>query len=284
MALIKCLECGKEISDKAKQCIHCGNPIFQEKVKIMKKKKWEDLNYEEKNKIVAYRKTKNNWWESNRAMVIICAILTVIFLLMSCISNDSTFMFMSFISLFVEFVFSFNSFKEQKKWYEDNVDRLYEDDILIVDDKNSDEKIKNTNTSNNKRMPIALTSISIAICLIGMIIMLLNVDSEFYISVLCMYLSILIPNIVFLILSINKQNVLKKFKTTSIILFCISIVCVIVVSVVYAISYDKYEQKRNNLKEEFTKEFMCKVKYDGSWIGDKCYYTDYRGRTKTIIP
>lgn len=27
MALIKCSECGKEISDKAKVCIHCGCPI-----------------------------------------------------------------------------------------------------------------------------------------------------------------------------------------------------------------------------------------------------------------
>lgn len=27
MALIKCSECGKQISDKAKQCIHCGAPI-----------------------------------------------------------------------------------------------------------------------------------------------------------------------------------------------------------------------------------------------------------------
>lgn len=27
MALIKCPECGKEISDKSKQCIHCGYPL-----------------------------------------------------------------------------------------------------------------------------------------------------------------------------------------------------------------------------------------------------------------
>lgn len=27
MALIKCPECGKEISDKAKSCIHCGCPL-----------------------------------------------------------------------------------------------------------------------------------------------------------------------------------------------------------------------------------------------------------------
>ena len=27
MSLIKCDECGKEISDKALYCVHCGNPI-----------------------------------------------------------------------------------------------------------------------------------------------------------------------------------------------------------------------------------------------------------------
>lgn len=30
MALIDCEECGKEISDKAKACIHCGAPTEQE--------------------------------------------------------------------------------------------------------------------------------------------------------------------------------------------------------------------------------------------------------------
>lgn len=27
MAIIKCSECGKEISDKTNECIHCGNPL-----------------------------------------------------------------------------------------------------------------------------------------------------------------------------------------------------------------------------------------------------------------
>lgn len=27
MALVKCKECGKEISDKATTCIHCGYPV-----------------------------------------------------------------------------------------------------------------------------------------------------------------------------------------------------------------------------------------------------------------
>lgn len=29
MAMIKCPECGKEISDKAKSCIHCGCPLSE---------------------------------------------------------------------------------------------------------------------------------------------------------------------------------------------------------------------------------------------------------------
>lgn len=32
MALIKCKECNKEISDKANACIHCGSPITKKKI------------------------------------------------------------------------------------------------------------------------------------------------------------------------------------------------------------------------------------------------------------
>lgn len=32
MALIKCPECGKEVSDKAEECIHCGYPIAADKL------------------------------------------------------------------------------------------------------------------------------------------------------------------------------------------------------------------------------------------------------------
>ena len=35
MALIKCSECGKEISDKAKACIHCGCPIEEQTIKYI---------------------------------------------------------------------------------------------------------------------------------------------------------------------------------------------------------------------------------------------------------
>lgn len=50
MALIKCPECGKEISDKAPQCIHCGCPI-NNKV---------DSNTEETNNLFEYN---GKYWD-----------------------------------------------------------------------------------------------------------------------------------------------------------------------------------------------------------------------------
>lgn len=42
MALIKCPECGKEVSDKAKACIHCGSPMNVVNGKIKIKCGWID--------------------------------------------------------------------------------------------------------------------------------------------------------------------------------------------------------------------------------------------------
>jgi len=43
MSLIKCVECGKEISDKASNCIHCGCPIITEE-KLFCKECGNELN------------------------------------------------------------------------------------------------------------------------------------------------------------------------------------------------------------------------------------------------
>ncbi|MEY8339465.1 zinc-ribbon domain-containing protein [Lachnospiraceae bacterium 62-35] len=43
MALIKCPECGREVSDKADKCIHCGYPL---KVKSIINNQEYDLSYE----------------------------------------------------------------------------------------------------------------------------------------------------------------------------------------------------------------------------------------------
>lgn len=41
MALINCPECGKQISDLAKQCIHCGCPLQKANVCIMEDKEFD---------------------------------------------------------------------------------------------------------------------------------------------------------------------------------------------------------------------------------------------------
>ena len=44
MALINCPECGKEISDKSKQCIHCGYPLKQKNICLVNGKE-QDLSF-----------------------------------------------------------------------------------------------------------------------------------------------------------------------------------------------------------------------------------------------
>ncbi|MBD5511793.1 MAG: zinc ribbon domain-containing protein [Lachnospiraceae bacterium] len=46
MALIKCPECGAEISDKADKCIKCGCPLkFNVKKRIITQLFWELLSH-----------------------------------------------------------------------------------------------------------------------------------------------------------------------------------------------------------------------------------------------
>lgn len=57
MALIKCEECGKEVSDKAKVCVHCGCPIEIKAVQINVE---EQIEHKEDNevKITEYKDEK----------------------------------------------------------------------------------------------------------------------------------------------------------------------------------------------------------------------------------
>lgn len=52
MALVKCSECGREISDKAKTCPHCGNPI--EAIRIQKIDQQNRAYYKEYNKYMLW--------------------------------------------------------------------------------------------------------------------------------------------------------------------------------------------------------------------------------------
>ncbi|MFA5501861.1 MAG: zinc ribbon domain-containing protein [Sulfurovaceae bacterium] len=54
MALIKCSECGKEISDKASQCIHCGCHVSPKKLSNIPKCEVKISGEEKLNKNTAY--------------------------------------------------------------------------------------------------------------------------------------------------------------------------------------------------------------------------------------
>lgn len=53
MALIKCYECGKEISDKIKYCIKCGAPIIDKKNIKIQPDEYKDTYQDIITKIIA---------------------------------------------------------------------------------------------------------------------------------------------------------------------------------------------------------------------------------------
>jgi len=66
MALITCVECGKEISDKSNQCIGCGVPIIAE---TNEQGFWSDKNCDEYDRI----------WRKYLLFPIILTVLILIF-------------------------------------------------------------------------------------------------------------------------------------------------------------------------------------------------------------
>ena len=65
MALIKCSECGKEISDKAEVCLHCGNPIHKtiKEEKKKQRKSFNELNKREKREIIDIMKAEGEYYD-----------------------------------------------------------------------------------------------------------------------------------------------------------------------------------------------------------------------------
>lgn len=81
MALIKCSECGKEISDKADVCMNCGNPI-QKEIENQKKKNKKSYNELTKNekKEVSKERFKNHPFDIVLIFLISFIILLTLFL------------------------------------------------------------------------------------------------------------------------------------------------------------------------------------------------------------
>lgn len=125
MAMIKCQECGNEISDKAKTCIHCGYPISLETRKKVKKKEWNELTTEEKQSIMAYRK------KIGQSPVVSAIIIALAFLWATLlIFADMDSILSIIIYLIVLLIVGLITASKNKDWYYKHIDELYEKGIL----------------------------------------------------------------------------------------------------------------------------------------------------------
>lgn len=81
MALIKCFECGKEVSDKASSCPNCGYPIIKEQVPD----KQDNSNSIEPNEVSINSSTKKN---NAKRLIPIILIAAIIIMAMGVILNN----------------------------------------------------------------------------------------------------------------------------------------------------------------------------------------------------
>ena len=69
MALIKCPECGQQISDKVQNCIHCGAPINVDNKTRVKLFKWSASSMKARTCNVEISVNNNIIWEGNAGAV-----------------------------------------------------------------------------------------------------------------------------------------------------------------------------------------------------------------------
>lgn len=77
MSLVTCSECGKEISDKASACIHCGNPLTTGKTLM------QPLNIRQDTGIDDSLKESNEEKPVNKARDAVDAIFSVVYIYMA---------------------------------------------------------------------------------------------------------------------------------------------------------------------------------------------------------
>ena len=140
MGLIKCEDCGKEISDKSKDCVYCGCSIkinINSKDKNVVPKWWDELTFKERNRIRHYRKMKN---ENQSELKTKCNFIWFLYFVL-CVLQ---FIFMGaeiiimifpctcgcFISLIFCIYYEFAILKDEKEWYEENKEQIYNDGFL----------------------------------------------------------------------------------------------------------------------------------------------------------
>lgn len=73
MALIKCEECGKEVSDKAAACVGCGSPIGPNVVKFAEEDDTADG-------VLRAKHAQQAWMVYRRGMIVLIVIANIIML------------------------------------------------------------------------------------------------------------------------------------------------------------------------------------------------------------
>lgn len=126
MALIKCKECGKKISDKAIQCINCGCPIAKDDDKgILENKIYDDLTNEERKEIVKKIRQGNESpriWEDLALLSILVLIISVIIAIVEMLQSFSIldiliWIIIAFIFFIFSIIFYFVYCSRVKKYY-----------------------------------------------------------------------------------------------------------------------------------------------------------------------
>ena len=133
MALIKCNECGNEISDKAKVCPNCGNPITTNK---KKKKSYEELTFQEKKKIKEIMRKKGLLISEGNALFQCIFGLIFVVIMFSAAANDNIFlMFIMFIALiWLNLALYGIAENKARKYYNEN-------DVEIEENENGIDKV-----------------------------------------------------------------------------------------------------------------------------------------------
>ena len=229
MALIKCSECGKEISDKAEVCLHCGNPI-QKTIKYENQKPYDELTTQEK-KQVSLERGKNEGFPIIITIIILFMFLICIFDFIVKLPIILTIGIDVFLALFCYFY----TISLDKRYYEKNM--MFEDKKKIINNeiKTSITSIKQENknkVSSFKKwalIGLIITMIlAITIFLFRNDRILKNWNKALTIYDLIKNISCLLPSILLLLLyfygntgNIIFKNIVKYVSIISNIIFLI---------------------------------------------------------------
>ena len=133
MALVKCKECGKEISDKAVVCVNCGNPISTNK---KKKKGYEELTFQDKKKIKEIMRKKGLLISEGNALFQCIVGLIFLVIMYSAAANDNIFLMfiMIFVLLWLNLALYGIAENKARKYYNEN-------DVEIEENENGIDKV-----------------------------------------------------------------------------------------------------------------------------------------------